>query len=266
MEASPGVRDVGTSRAGSLWVPQAGAMALGASRLHLHRTQLRLLMGWDERGGAEGLVRPRERDGGAAAVPALWDPCHGGFTTGSCCMGTAPVGRAERGGTGAAAPQHGLADPALAPVPWCSLTHTGDAAVGTDFTPRRGLDLGARSPPAALHINPPGSSCRPAGRRRAGPALQTHPRLAAWSWCCQRPGWLWRRAAGSRRRHLRSKGQGWRGCSITTISPSPMGSQGRKARGDASQCPISAALVHGGPPNPGPHPRHSRWKPIHQAG
>lgn len=88
--------------------------------------------GWDVRGGAGGgLARPQERDSGAAAAPALQDPCHGGFTTGSCHMGTAPAGRAgwQWGGVVVAAGlRHGPADPALAPAGWCSLTHPGAPA------------------------------------------------------------------------------------------------------------------------------------------
>lgn len=119
--------------------------------------------GWDVRGGAGGgLARPQERDSGAAAVPALQDPCHGGFTTGSCHTGTAPAGRAGwhwGGMVVAAGLRHGPADPALAPAGWCSLTHPGALACGaepslplpshgrrSDFAPNRGLDLGARSP------------------------------------------------------------------------------------------------------------------------
>ena len=113
--------------AAARWDRQAGVLAPGLHPgIPCAGTGSGRRTGWDVCGMAGGgLARPRERDGEAAAVPALRDPCRGGFTIGSCRTGTAPAGRAgwRWGGLVVVGPWHGPADPALAPVGRCSLTH-----------------------------------------------------------------------------------------------------------------------------------------------
>lgn len=85
-----------------MWGPQPGGTDrrehFGTmSRQPRGRNQLWLPAGvrFTRRGGMR-LGEPWGRDGGASAVPALRELRHGVFTTGSCCTGTAPVGRALR--------------------------------------------------------------------------------------------------------------------------------------------------------------------------
>lgn len=142
-----------------------------------------------------------DRDGGAVAVLALWDP---GFTTGSCYTGTAPTGRTGRRRAGVTA-RHAAASP------WCLSSPPLPSHGRRQGTERLCTWAGAQPccppPRLSLLINPPGRSSRPAAPRRAGPARRRRPRLAAWSWRCPRQGWRRWRGAGSCRRDLRSAGE-----------------------------------------------------------
>lgn len=186
----------GLGGAGSRWVLRPGRTVSGCP---LRRNWLQLPDG-------AGCAWRRGTKCGKTPGVGRRDPCRDGFTTGSCRTATAPAGRAGWRGGGTVLAGAWAGRPASGtrgqshPCP-----PMGDAAAETDFAPSRRPDLGARS--SALHINPPGCSCRPAGRRRAGPAPRRRPRPAAWSWRCQPPGWRWRRGAGSCRRDLRSAGR-----------------------------------------------------------
>lgn len=168
---------------------------------------------------------------------------------GDCTCGQSATGLGWCG-SGAAGLRHRPADPALALARRCS--HARPCAgssrgraipVSVSALPREMLWRGWTLPPAvgwtsvpapspaALHINPPGSSCHPAGRWRAGPAPRRHPRLAAWSWRCRPPGWRWRRGAGSRRRDLRSEGQTWGAVAAPGAPPAPRGVPGEEGTG-----------------------------------
>lgn len=168
-----------------------------------------------------GLHLRAERDGAGVAVAVGQQGCGTGRQTRLWHW---------RGGAAMLAPA--LAHPGAEPSLSLSLPSHGRCCGGDRLCPRpRAGPQCPLPPPAALHINPPGSSCHPAGCRRAGPAPRRHPRLAAWSWRCRPPGWRWRRGARSRRRDLRSEGQTWGAVAAPGAPPAPRGVPGEEGTG-----------------------------------
>lgn len=104
-------------------------------------------------------MRPREQDSEATAVPVLQNLCHEGFTTCSCHMGTAPVGRAAWHWSGmvkAAACASRLVS-GIAGVPGRDMP--APALPQEQTLPLVMVWISVPAPPSAvLHINPPGSS------------------------------------------------------------------------------------------------------------